>query len=335
MNSKKDIPTLIFWPSLLILIAYISWTTAVLSTIIAFSTYAFITYILYLAWKKIRKQENVKILEFFELFAYKSAISISIVSVLVWWFIYYNNEISPAAMPTYYLSNWEKQVTFQSMIHIANPDFYERIKQDILFAKQDNYVYFFEWVKPWTPESHTAFNEALWVEFNPELYKNFSELYWVVAQDNSQFLWLENDLDFNVDMNMDTIMQLYKQKVSPNESKIPSEIIDANAEIIKTLSSLNPIQKKILVYVNQAILNFFTKNDSIRNAILENLWNQDIFSIILDERNVLIADEISSSQYNKIYITYGLLHFQWVFELLKKQDPNWILHHTDYLFPIQ
>ncbi len=338
MNSKKDIFAAVFWIIIIILTIYISGIIAGITTLLLFFVYTILTYVIYIIWKKIRKDISVDIVEYIRLFAYKTALSLSIVALFFGGFVYYNNEIAPASMPTHYLSNTQKQVTFQAMIHIANPEFYSTVEQDILFAKQDNYVYFFEWVKPGSQQSHDAFNEAIWVEFDADLYKNFSELYWVVAQDNSQFLGLHNDLDFNIDMDMDQIMQLYQQKVSTSQqsqSKIPAEVLDVNTEIITLLSELSPRQKKILVYVNQAMLNFFTKNEALRNTILKNLWNQDIFSVILDERNKIIADAIINSPHKKIHITYGLLHFEGVFELLKQNDPAWRLHHSDYLFPIQ
>jgi hypothetical protein len=55
---------------------------------------------------------------------------------------------------------------------------------------------------------------------------------------------------------MDEIMNLYEEKTGNqknDEEKIP---LDVNKEIINTLSELNEKQLKILVYVNQAILNF-------------------------------------------------------------------------------
>jgi len=51
-------------------------------------------------------------------------------------------------------------------------------------------------------------------------------------------------------------MELYKEKNQINNTKKTySPPIDANKEIIKTLSTLNEKELKILVYLNQAILN--------------------------------------------------------------------------------
>ena len=81
-------------------------------------------------------------------------------------------------------------------------------------------------------------------------------------------------------------------------------------------------------------LNFFIKNDSIQQVLSDNFTNGDIFAIILDERNDLLTKSIIESEYDKIYTTYGLLHFKWVLELLQKDDPNWKIIEKKELYPI-
>jgi hypothetical protein len=34
-------------------------------------------------------------------------------------------------------------------------------------------------------------------------------------------------------------------------------------------------------------------------------------------------------------MTYWLLHFKWILELLQKNDPNWKIIKTKYLYPIK
>ena len=65
-----------------------------------------------------------------------------------------------------------------------------------------------------------------------------------------------------------------------------------------------------------------------------NFTNKELFEVILDERNKILVNEIQKSEYDKIYITYWLLHFKWVLEELKKQDPKWEIIETKYLYPI-
>jgi hypothetical protein len=55
---------------------------------------------------------------------------------------------------------------------------------------------------------------------------------------------------------MDEIVALYDEKIANLPKDEETTPLDVNTEIIETLSNLNDKQLKILVYINQAILNF-------------------------------------------------------------------------------
>jgi hypothetical protein len=227
------------------------------------------------------------------------------------------------------------------MSHIGTQDFYDTIKENIKKKKEEWYVYFFEWVKPGTPENHEKFNQALWIEFDKELYENLSKLYGVVNQDNEAFLWLINDLDFNVDLGLDEIVRLYEEwntnqwEEENNSFLWNKKVIDANKQILNILADLNERQLNVLRYVNKSILNFIIKSEWVQNILTENFSNRRLFDIILDKRNEVLVSEIIASEYEKIYTTYGLLHFEWTFQLLQKEDKNWNIISKNSLFPIQ
>lgn len=260
----------------------------------------------------------------------------SIVLVILGGFIYYQNSISPAMMPQFTLSNGKQTIVFQAMSHIASGDFYNKVARDIRGYKQEWYVLYYEWVKPGSEENSTEFNQALWINFEPELYDNFSKLYWVVAQDNSDFLDLENNLDYNIDIDIDQIMKIYREKtaLSPNNGKKSflqnTQTQDMNALVINKLAELNEKQLTALRYINQSLLNFMIKQENLRDIIVEKVANRDLFSVILDSRNEHIAREIKARSDEEIVIIYGLMHFNWVFDLLQQQDPNWEITSTSY-----
>lgn len=307
---------------------------------IFFIFYWSLIYLFHLAWTYFRKKEKIKYPKYIIEFSKKMSLWFIIAAIILWSIAYYENEVSPAKMPTFTITNGEKTVIFQAMSHIWTTEFYEKIKQDLIKAKKDWYVYFFEWVKPWTPTNSEKFNQALWVEFDKDLYPNLSKLYGVTNQDNSIYYWLVNNLDFNVDVDIDYIMENYEKKLSSftwelnsiNQDSIP---IDINSQIIKTLSELNPKELKMLVYINQAILNFIIKSKETQDLIASNFSNQVLFDIILNWRNKVLSDAIIDSEYDKIYVTYGLLHFEWVLKLLQIDDKNWKIIDTSYLIPIQ
>jgi len=177
MNNKKYYICL-FYTALLAIIYYISWVVWILELILSIIIYIIIFYLLYKIWMRIRKKIEVPFTDFIYYFLYRLSIFITLITLILWSFTYYNNEISPAPMPEITITNWEKTIIFQAMSHIWTQSFYDSIVENIKESKINWYVYFFEWVKPWTEENTEKFNKALWVKFDEELYKNFSKLYW-------------------------------------------------------------------------------------------------------------------------------------------------------------
>jgi hypothetical protein len=76
-------------------------------------------------------------------------------------------------------------------------------------------------------------------------------------------------------------------------------------------------------------------NDSILEKMSDTFADKELFEVILWERNKVLANAIQTSEYNKIFVTYWLLHFKWVYELLKQNDNNWQITETKYLYPIR
>lgn len=108
------------------------------------------------------------------------------------------------------------------------------------------------------------------------------------------------------------------------------KIMDVNKEVIKILAELNPKQLTILRYINKSIISFIVKNDKVATSLTK-LQNTDLFDVILEDRNINLVNEIEKTKYDKIIITYWLMHFKWVLELLKEKDPNWKIIEIQYL----
>ncbi len=337
INNLKKYFSICFLTILGWTVFYVSWISWVLSLILSMCIYSLLSYFVYKIWKTLRKNESLDFLNFWKYFLYKVSLWLFLSILILWWLSYYKNEINPTPMPTYSLSNWSKQVTFQAMSHIWSKEFYKTIQTNLKQKKRDWYVYYFEWVKPWTDENMDSFDEAIWVKFDKNLYENFSKLYWVVHQDNSIYFNLVNNKDYNIDLSIDEIMEFY-QKSETKKIKVKnkkSEVMDINAEIITTLASLNDKELSILRYINKALLNFIIWSEKTQDIVMSNFTNKELFSIILDKRNEVLAKKIIESDDKKIFITYWLLHFKWVFEILNKSDKNWKITKTGYLYPIQ
>lgn len=336
MLNKRFLFWYIFMLIILWVYIYFSGIYWAIWFIFALAFYSVISYFLHRLWKYLRKKESLEFKHFLKYFIYKVSLYACIILAVLGSFMYYQNSISPAMMPQFTLTNGNQTIVFQAMSHIASEDFYKNVSRDIRGYKQQWYVLYYEWVKPGSEENSQDFNKALWINFDAGLYDNFSKLYWVVAQDNSDFLTLENNLDYNIDIDIDQIMDIYREKTAlwdnaEKKSFLQSEgTQDMNAIIINQLAELNNRQLTALRYINQSLLNFMIKQENLRNIIVEKVANQDLFSVILDSRNEHIVQEIQDRWDEKIVIIYWLMHFDWVFELLKEQDPNWQITSTSY-----
>lgn len=91
-------------------------------------------------------------------------------------------------MPTHVLRNDEKTVVFQGMSHIASQDFYDSVRDNIIAAKENGYVLYFEGVRPGTEENEEIFDTALGIKLTPDTYSLMAELYNFTPQDNEYFL---------------------------------------------------------------------------------------------------------------------------------------------------
>jgi hypothetical protein len=229
------------------------------------------------------------------------------------------------------------------MSHIGSQQFYVGVQERLLKAKQSWYVLFFEWVQPGNAENKKKFDQALWVNLNPESYEQLAYLYGLSSQDNQMFLWLENDKDYNIDMSIDDIVRIYERKYTASTTNTSSwanmqEVFNIEEQLLSQLDNLSEKELFLIRYFNQAIINFIMKHDALRNWILSLTGRDDIFSVILDDRNKFLVQGITESKEKKIYILYGLMHFQWVFELLQQQDSRWRIVTAEYsrvIYPVE
>jgi len=319
----------------LFFIWYIVWIYSVIRFVLSILLYLFFIYVFLVLikkifWKKVLIFDKQSIAKFY----YKSIINLSIIFIIIWMlfssFTYTQLYKNPLKLGVYTISNWEKTIIFQSMMHIWSKEFYDNVKNNILNHKNNWYVLFFEWVKRGSDENYKKFNSLLWIEFEEDIYKNFANIYWLNHQDNNMFLNLVNNNDYNIDIWIDEVIDLFEKK--------QANFIYSDAKPLKLdVSVLDNLNNKQLYYFklfNKAILSYLLKNNSIQNLLQNNLMQKDLFDIILNKRNKYIVDYINQSEYNNIILMYWWLHFDWIFDLLKKQDIKWQIKKIDYLKPI-
>lgn len=352
---KKNIFSWIVLMLFLIISVYISWINWWIQFVFSICIYGLIFFVLHIiwvnlknlirffinknSWKNINTQSTKSFLEFIQYFTHRISVFLLTLFSLFGLFIYYENYLEPALLPEFTISNWQKTVVFQWMAHIWSEKFYKTIQNNIKENKNKWYVLFFEGVKLSKKENMDKFDRLIWFEFNKKTYSNLSKLYWLSAQNNQDFLGLVNDKDYNTDVSMDVIIEKYEKKfwtITKDRiyNKLAKTPLKMDEIINQTVELMTPKELEMLIQINRALMNFIIKNENVRNSILATSGQWDLFGIILYDRNKVIVDAINKSGDNKIHILYGLMHFNWVWQSLQEEDPNWKLVNIRYFKPI-
>ncbi|ATU05452.1 hypothetical protein BKN14_03290 [Candidatus Gracilibacteria bacterium HOT-871] len=330
--KKKDFYSILFFGLLFGYTFYLSGISTVLESILGLIILLIAFYVIYFLIKKIFRSKNITGFgPFSSIYCFCVSIIFSICIAIVGGFSYYYNEISPAYMPQYTLTNGDKTVVFQSMAHIGGKGFYNYVAEDLKKHKDEGYLHFFEGVRPGTKENMEEFNKALGMNFDKDIYTNMSKLYGVTFQDYNAIIGsqiINPTSDVNIDISVDDIMNEYKKLKTPATTE--GDILDYGETMKNLVDRLNQRELNLVTYINRAVLNLLLGNRDIMMK-MGKIGNDEIWQVIIGKRNEVVANAIINGKtVKKYYVTYGLLHFDGIFELLKKNDPNWKITKTTY-----
>lgn len=315
-----------------IFLVYFFWWWQLLSSLVVLSLYILILFWIVYLYKKFRKQERPYLKPFFVRWYIRIARLFLLFLIVMFGFTKYQNEINPVSTPMYIVSNWEKNLKFQTVMHIWTAKYYSQLLSSLKESKEKWYVLYYEWVVLDDESKADKFNTALWVNFWVSFYESFSKLYWLDYQDNSIFMEVVNNKDINVDIPISKIIDIYEQKyweIVYDESKV----LNVTDLMIQRLASMKEHQLMLLRTVFKSSINFMVKHDNIQSQIVKLLQLNRIIDIILEERNDYLANYILTSEDKNIHVMYGKLHFKWVLQRLQKADPRWKVVEIIDAFP--
>lgn len=224
----------------------------------------------------------------------------------------------PVTVNKYVLTNGHKTVVFQEMRHIGLSEFYKKVDNDVYYYRKQQYVFGYE---------------GIFDIGNKASYQNEKIDYSQKYIEQPTMLGGLHPNDVNLDLNWFDIVSKLESRVAV-ENQINMERLMQKKQMVSDLpffkyqneinaDNVNPVQ--------------YTANNVYRIRYFENLKNEygiDIAefyygsnpieqSVIIDERNQLVADFILNSSHDKILIHYGAEHFSGIFSLLKNTDSKW------------
>jgi hypothetical protein len=236
-------------------------------------------------------------------------------------------------MPQVELSNAERTVTFQVMMHVGSESFYKSVVYDLERAKSDGYTMYFEGVQPGTPESDEWFSNTL--AGGGDLSASYDALARTCGLefqlDYFEFLRPEMEAEPDRFVNADVTtadMQAEAERLAEADPGF-GEALDEIAEMVTgsgTEAALDGFvrvqnegsegQKEIAGIVCRGVMSLLHGGGATADGT-----GTALDPVILDFRNRALAERILGTTDEKIFVTYGAGHLPGVIDLLKEADP--------------
>ena len=241
------------------------------------------------------------------------------------------NTTRALAMPRITLSDGEKEVVFQGMIHIGSGSFYEAVVFDMARAADEEYVLLFEGVRRGTAANTERMNAILGTQglnLN-QIYDAFAQTCGLTFQ-NEYFIIYADDMAenpdqfVNADVSVDDMMAEWDRLLAKNPefavqvaAAQPEDEIDNRLDTtLSFIAGLTPGQRRLLELGCQTYLNRqFGQLGGAKDPFKD--------QVVLAYRNRHLADAILAQTADRVYVTYGYDHFRGVFKLLQEANPAW------------
>jgi hypothetical protein len=185
------------------------------------------------------------------------------------------------------------------MIHIASPEFYDDVRMDMKELNAEDYVFFYEGVKPGTAESLEKLSQLVGIDVSEEMYDTIANIAGLTYQGDEIY----SDIlpSTNVDLSTDEIVNLANEKsiLKPENEQI--NII----KIIKEKYPLtSPEQQYIARVIAKGAINMLLRKYRDPRVATNLKESVPVFTIILDKRDSIVADAVHTSPNQRIYIHY-------------------------------
>ena len=298
--------------------------------------------VLGLWWLVCRKNPHFKTLRQYLKISVATLMLMVVLISLPVYYLSFEVNAHPSALPQVTLTNGNKTVVFQGMVHVGSEPFYKSVVYDLEKALAEGYTLFYEGVQPSPGEGDEWFSENL--AGGGDLSDNYKML--------SSVCGLQFQLDYFSLLTVD-------MKAHP-ERHVTADVTTLEMKreydrLVKTNPAFAAAVKKKPAAKNDAAkaddsdpLDFLTAyardgsrdQKNILGILCRGLINQNIGAmssdgplepVILDFRNRNLVQQIITHHSKKIYITYGAAHLPGVLALLKEKDPKWRVVSTKWM----
>jgi hypothetical protein len=254
-----------------------------------------------------------------------------LVAAPVWWLLL-QPALHPLAVPRVTLSDGQRQVVFQGMVHVGSEQFYRSVSYDLIRARDAGYVLFFEGVQPGTPEAEAWLDAATQSggDLNAQ-YGRIGEICGLSFQgDFLAFLQRDQALDpahlVTADVSVTEMYEEWQRQLAADPSLADAlpEASGGGSDLGRVIAFVAGLQGSQRTLAAAACRGLFS-------MILGRAQSPDALNgVILDFRNRRLADRISVLPAANIYITYGSGHFPGLFREMQARNPAWQIAGTNW-----
>jgi hypothetical protein len=246
-------------------------------------------------------------------------------------------ESSPPTVPQVRLSNGERTIVLQGMMHVGSETFYKSVVYDLEEALAEGYTLFYEGVQPSPGEGDQWFAEKVtgkgdlsgsykqlaglcglqfqldYFNFLNEDAKKHPERH-VTADVNTLDMKREWDRLVTSDPIFAAWAMSTEGEAGAGEQISESPMFTAAA----ALENAGPGAKHIAGIIGRGLVAI-----GAGGASQEPINPRSKDPVIIEFRNRVLAKRLIESSDKKIYVTYGARHFPGVIAILQQQNPAW------------
>jgi hypothetical protein len=298
--------------------------------------------VLGLWWLVCRKNPRFKTLRQYLKISVATLMLMVVLISLPVYYLSFEVNAHPSALPQVTLTNGTKTVVFQGMVHVGSEPFYKSVVYDLEKALADGYTLFYEGVQPSPGEGDDWFRDNL--ADGGDLSDNYKMLssvcglqfqldyFGLLAKD----MKVHPDRHVTADVTTLDMKREYDRLVKTNpafaaavKKKPAAKVESTKSDDAGPLDFLTAYakdgsteQKNILGILCRGVINATLSATDTDNALSP---------VILDYRNRNLVQQIITHHSKKIYITYGAAHLPGVMALLKEKDPKWRVVSTKWM----
>jgi hypothetical protein len=234
----------------------------------------------------------------------------------------------PLSQTRYTLTDGQNIIVFQSMEHIANPDFYKNVENDIIFYTQNGYTFLYEGIRPGKKQRSDKENNVA----NVPNFSQIGRVLGLTSQNDGDYFLIASKRGYDADVDEDWLMDRFTKKgllentdKNSNNNTSSNDVGNINFEELSR-------HKNLINFVILPLMRIGDRFNRIESYFSD--LNKDYdpeTEIIIAERNEVLYNNVKICKCKKIYINYGGRHFNNFYDLLKQNNKNWhIIEEKSY-----